>query len=257
MKIKSPISQTYLSWINNNNNNRKEGFTEKQNQLSAGKNGLVPCPELCIKSYLISQTMQGPRLLLLLLPTGCFDSSTEQRERHMWPKSGFTSAHIPAAWVNSRGCDREHIRCLVNASSAPGLLLPSPEVSLTHSVFKEMLLLSPTPLIKPPWWAGPQPTSAAFLVTQSITVGPCLPNPTRGLGKDRKPPQRPTKQTQKGLTRSAGCQPHPGVWNKHWQVFIYCQSASKYLFLCVTGAHTHSWMMDAFDPSKPGHTFIC
>lgn len=56
MKIKPQISQTYLSWINNNNN-RKEDFRERQNQLSAGRNGLVATPGLCIKSYLISQTM--------------------------------------------------------------------------------------------------------------------------------------------------------------------------------------------------------
>lgn len=62
----------------------------------------------------------------------------------------------------------------------------------------------------------------------------------RRVGKGwEKPLETDKTNTKKGSPDQPECQPHPGVWNKHWQVFIHRHSASKYLFLSVSGARTH------------------
>ena len=123
--------------------------------------------------------------------------------------------------------------------SASGFLLPSPEVSLTHSVFREMLPLSPHRSLNLPDQPVPSPPLQLFLTSFVRRDLPPKPNPTGGLGKDRKNPGDWQNKHRKGSPDQPERQPHPGVWNKHWQVFIYRHSASKYLCLFVTRAHTH------------------
>lgn len=145
--------------------------------------------------------------------------------------------------------------------SASGCLLPSPEVSLTHSVFREMPPLSPhcslilpnQPVPIPP--LHPWELRSSFVQHAPTSQTKPLWRAGKGLGKN---PRECQNKYKKGSLDQPECQPHPGVWDKHGQVFVHHHSAYKYLFLFVSWTHSHRRCMpDTFLPKEPGLTSVC
>lgn len=125
--------------------------------------------------------------------------------------------------------------------------------------FREMLLLSPHRSLNLPDQPLPCPPLQLLLLHGvALSNRTYLPSqtPLEGWERTGKTLETDKTNTKKGSLDQPECQPHPGVWDKHGQVFIHRHSASKYLFLFVTHSHSRC-PPDAFFCSKGGHASVC